>query len=141
MPRSYHLPPSCLVEDQPTANIPVEEQPPPVEHIGEPQAPTPSVPASPPPAPVPLSSSQFRAPALSTAPTDVAASSTSAPPPQHITISTRDFLTIIDAFCMFSSTSTSFATAHAALTDRMTHTEAAMAQTSAILAQNQAILM
>ena len=32
MPRSFPIP----AEDQPVANIPVEEQPPPVEHIGEP---------------------------------------------------------------------------------------------------------
>ena len=144
MPRSYHLPPLGPVEDQPAANIPAEEQPPLVEHIGEPQAPATSVPTSPPPAPVPpalLPSVISGAPSPDIAPTDVAASSTSAPPPHHITISTQDFLTIMDAIHTFSSTSASFATAHAALADRMTCSEAAMAQTNAILAQNQAILM
>ena len=41
----------------------------------------------------------------------------------------------------FSSTSASFATAHATLAERLTRTEVAMAQTSAILSHNQAILM
>ena len=46
MPRSFPLP----VEDLPATDIPAVEQPPPVEHIGEPQAPAPSVSASPLPA-------------------------------------------------------------------------------------------
>ena len=36
MPRSFHLSPLSLTEDHPTADIPAEEQPPIVEHIGEP---------------------------------------------------------------------------------------------------------
>ena len=64
-----------------------------------------------------------------------------APPQQYITVSTRDFLTIMEAVCTFSTTVASFAAAHAILADRMTRTEAAMAQTSDILAQNQAILI
>ena len=44
MPRSSHLPPSGPAEDQPTVNIPAEEQPPLVKHIREPQALAPSVP-------------------------------------------------------------------------------------------------
>ena len=35
MPRSSHLPPSGPAEDHPAVDIPVEEQPPPVEHIEE----------------------------------------------------------------------------------------------------------
>ena len=72
---------------------------------------------------------------------DVAGSSTSAPPQQYITISTRDFLTIMEAVRSFSTTAASFVASYATLADRMTRTEAAMAQTNAILAQNQAILM
>ena len=132
-------------KDQPAIDISAKEQPPPpVEHFGEPQAPPPSVPASPSLAPVPsapLPSGFSRPHGLSTTPTDGAAASTSAPPQSHITISTRDFMTIMDAVRSFSTTVASFATAHAALADRMTRAEAAMAQTSPILAQNQAILM
>ena len=50
MPRFVPLP----TEDMPVADIPAEEQPSLVEHIGEPQAPAPLVLASPPLAPVPL---------------------------------------------------------------------------------------
>ena len=55
IPRSVPLP----AEDQPAADIPVEEQPPPVEHFGEPQALAPSVSASPSPASVPLAPLPF----------------------------------------------------------------------------------
>ena len=126
------------------ADISAKEQPPPIEHFWEPQAPAPSVPASPPLALVPLAPLllDFSGPhGPSTTPTDGAATSTSAPPQQHIMISTRDFLTIMDSVRMFSTTTTSFETAHAGLADKMTRTEAAMAQTSSILSQNQAILM
>ena len=36
MPRSFHLPPLGPAEDQPAIDIHAEEQPPPMEHIGEP---------------------------------------------------------------------------------------------------------
>ena len=63
MPRSFPLP----AEDQPATDISVKEQPPLVEHIGEPQAPVPSIPTSP--------------PGPNTAPTDGAVASTTVPPP------------------------------------------------------------
>ena len=113
IPCSVPLP----AEDQPAADILAEKKPPQVEHFWEPQAPTPSVLASPPPAPVPLALLPvFSGPhGPSTAPPDDVGTSISAPPPQHITISTRGFLTIMDAVRTFSTTSASFATAHAAL--------------------------
>ena len=128
MPRSVPFP----AEDQPTTDILAEEQPPPVEHFGEPQAPAPSFSASPPPTPIP----SIPLPSVFLGP-----HGPSTAPLQHITISTRDFLTIMDAIHMQSITAASFVTAHAALADRMTRTKADMAQTIAILAQNQAILM
>ena len=150
MTPAFHLPPPGPAEDQPTTDIPLEDLPPIAENTEEPHAPTPSVSASVPPAPpttapVPLASmpsipSEPSAP-MPTAHLDIAGPSTSAPPQQYITISTRDFLTIMEAVRMFSTTEASFATAHATLADRMTRTEDFMAQTSAILAQNQAILM
>ena len=73
-----------LAEDQPAVDIPTEMQPPPVEHFGEPQAPGPSIPASPPPASVsstPLPSFFSEPHGPSTAPPDGAAASTSVPPP------------------------------------------------------------
>ena len=129
---------------EPAADIYAEEQPPQIENFGEPQAPAPSGLASPPLAPIlsaPLPSDFSGPHGLSTTPTDGAATSTFALPQQHITISSRDFLTIMDAVNTFSSTTALFSTAHAALVDKMTRTEAAMAHTSAILTQNQAILM
>ena len=129
LPRSVPL----LAEDQPAepaADISAEEQPPPVEHFEEPQAPTPSVPTSPLLAPVasaPLPSEFSEPHGLNTTPTDGAVVSTSAPPQHHITISTSDFLTMMGAVHTFSTTTVSFPTAHATLADRMTRTEAAMA--------------
>ena len=151
MPRSYHLSPPDPTKDQPAADIPPEDKPPIVEHIEEPQAPPPppdsasAPPASATTAPVPPTPVPYVPPMPSTtmpaAHSDIAGPSTSTQPQQSITISTRDFFTIMDAVRTFSATLASFAIAHAALADRMTHIEAAMAQTSAILAQNQAILM
>ena len=51
MPCSYYLSPSDPAEDQPAADIPLEDQPPNAEHIEEPQAPAP--PASATTAPMP----------------------------------------------------------------------------------------
>ena len=143
MPRSYHLPHPNLAKDQLTANIPPEDQPPTTEHIEEPQAPASPAPATTapvPPDPVPFVPLMPSTTMLATY-SDIVGPSTSGQPQQSITISTRDFLTIMDAVRTFFATSTSFATAHAALADRMTRTEAAIAHISAILAQNQAILM
>ena len=52
-----------------------------------------------------------------------------------------DFLAIMDAVSTFSPTTSSFTTAHTVLDERMAHVEAAIAQTTAILAQNNAILL
>ena len=143
MPRSYHLPPPDPTEDQPTVDIPPEDQPPTTEHITKPQAPASPAPATAapvPPAPVPdvppVPSTTMPAAHL-----DTVGLSTFVQPQQSITISSRDFLTILGAVHTFSSISTSFATAYAALADMMTRTQATMTQISAILAQNQTILM
>ena len=136
MPRSYHLPPPDPAEDQLAADIPPENQPPMAEHIEEPQAPTPLAPAT--ATPVPSAPVPVVPPVPSTtmlaAHSDIAGSSTSTQPQQFITISSRDFLTIMGAIRTFSTTSASFATTHAALADWMTRTEATMTQISAILA-------
>ena len=71
------------------------------------------------------------------APTALDGPSTSVAPPQHISISTRDFLAIMDAVHTFSSTSASFTAAHTALAKRMARTEAVVAQIHAILMQLQ----
>ena len=144
MPRSYHLPPPDLAEDQPIVDLPIEEQPPPAMHTEEPQIPTSSnlAPATTTPLPTAPASSVPPEPSTPStiAHTDLAGPSSSAPPPRHITISTWDFLAIIDVVHTFSVTSASFATAHAALTKRMTGTKAALTQNQVILRQIQSHL-
>ena len=53
MPRAFHLPPPGLDEDQPAAEIPLEDLPPVAEHTKEPLDPSPSVSESVPPTLVP----------------------------------------------------------------------------------------
>ena len=84
----------------------------------------------------PASSAPPRTPASTTS----IEPSTSTPPPHHISISNRDFLTIMDAVCTFSATSASFTASHTALAERMTRTETAIAQNHAILVQIQSHL-
>ena len=80
-----------------------------------------SVPDSSPPVPPPTAS----------APPDIAGpSSTSQQPSEHIPITSRDFLAVMDAVRTFAATSASFAASQTALAKRM-----------APLAQNQAILL
>ena len=132
MPSTPHLSLLDPAEDQPTNNHHVEDQPPPPVPTKEPQIPistAPTVTASLPNSPT------------SCAPLMPLASSDSAPPLYHISISPRDFLAFMDVVRTFSATSTSFAAAHTTLVERMTHTEAAVAQTIAMLAKNNAILV
>ena len=130
MPHAQHLLSQDVVE-----NIIVDHL---VEDVEEPQIAPPAAPAVIASFPTSLAS---LAPLVLPAPTSSDGPSTLAPPPQHISISTRDFLAIMDAVCTFSATSTSFALAYTALAESMTRTEAAIAQTTSLLAQNHAILM
>ena len=57
--------------------------------------------------------------------------STSAQPPQYITLSARDFLALMETVCTFSTTTASFAASQAALVERMTRTEASIAHIQA----------
>ena len=138
MPCSYHLSPLDPAEDQPAVDLLIEEQPPQVVHIEEPQIPASSVPAPAITTPLPtapISSVPLESSAPSTmVHTDFAGPNTITPPSQHISISTRDFLAIMEAVRTFSATSASFAAAHATLAERMTSIEAAVAQTSTMLA-------
>ena len=111
LPHAQHLPPQDVAED-----IAIDY---PTEDAEEPQT----------------------APPVPPAPTASDGLSTSAPPPQYISISTRVFLAIMDTVRTFLATSASFAAAHTTLVERMTHTEAVFAQTTSLLAQNHAILV
>ena len=141
MPRSYRLPPPNPTEDQPTVDLPIKEQPTPTVHTEEPQILASSVPA--PATTVPLPTTPASSVPLepltpsTTVHADSAGPCSLAPPPQHITIYTRDFLVIMDAFRTFSITLASFAAAHVALAERMTCTEATLTQNQAILMQIQ----
>ena len=142
-PYAFHLPPPGPAEDEPAADSPQGDLSPIAEYTEEPSALAPSVPPLVPPAPpttalgppasVPSIPSKPSSP-MPTTHSDITGPSTSTPPQQYITISTRDFLTIMEALRTFSSTAASFAASYATLADRMTHIEAAMAHTSAILA-------
>ena len=57
--------------------------------------------------------------------------STSTQPPQYITHSARDFLALMETVRTFSATTTSFAASQAAQVERMTRTEASIAQIQA----------
>ena len=129
LPRARHLPPQDLVED-----IAVDQ---PAEDIEEPHIAPSAAPTVTGPLPLSLASS---VPPVPPAHTASVGPSTSVPPPQHISISTRDFLTITDAVRTFSATSASFAAAHIALTERMTRTETAIANNHSILVQIQSHL-
>ena len=131
-------------------DVPTEEQPASAVHTEEPHIPASSVPALAATAPLPTApassvpsepsaSSTVRVPQRPPH-TDLAGPSSSAPPPQHITISTQDFLAIMDAVRTFSITSAFFVAAHATLAERMSRTEAALAQNQAILVQIQSHL-
>ena len=76
----------------------------------------------------------------SAGPSDAAGPSIPAPHMGFIHITPRDFLAIMDSVRTFSSTSASFATAHAALAERMAHAEAALIHHTAILEQIQSHL-
>ena len=153
-PPAFHLPPLRSDEDEPAADSPQGDLSPIAEHIEEPPAsassvpppvpsapPTtaPAAPALVPQAPMPSTPPKPSTP-MPTARSDIAGPSTSAPPQQYITLSTRDFLTIMEAIRTFSAIATSFAASQDTLAERMTRTEDAVAQNQAILLQLQSHL-
>ena len=81
-PRSFHLPPPELAEDQPATDLPAKKQPPPTVHTKEPQVPASSIPAPASTAPLPTAPSAPLEPSTpdTTAPAYVVRPSTIAPP-------------------------------------------------------------
>ena len=156
-PRAFHLPPPGSDKDEPTDDSPRGDLSSIAEHTGEPPAPASSVPppfpsaplntalvapvapASVPQAPLPSTPPETSSPMPITR-LDIDGPSTSAQPPQYITLSTREFLTIMEAVRTFFPTTTSFAASQAVLAERMTLTEAVVAQSQAILMQLQSHL-
>ena len=138
MPHAHHLPPLHLFEDQPAVDHPIEDQPPPTVHLEEPQIPVSTAPSVTAPLPTSPASS---APLVPPTPSDSTGPNTSTPPLQHISRSPRHFLAIMDVVHTFSAMFTSFVAAHTTLAERMTRTKAVVAQTTALLSQNHAILV
>ena len=144
-PRAFHLPPPGSNEDEPDDDSPRWDLSPVVEHDGGPPAPvspiSPPVSSAPPAthpvtqASVPQASMPSTSPQTSgSMPTvwfNMAGPSTSAQPPQYITLSARDFLALMKTVRTFSATTASFAASQAALVERMTRTEASIAQIQA----------
>ena len=137
-PRAFHLPPPGLDEDEPVDDSPRGDLSPKAEHTGEPPAPVSLVspPASSaPPATAPVApASVLQALMPSTSPqtsgpmpivlSDIAGLSTSTQPPQYITLSTGDFMALMETVRTFSATTASFAASQTTLAEMMTCTEA-----------------
>ena len=153
-PRAFHLPPPESDVDESADDSPQGDLSLIVENTGEPSAlassvpsPVPSTssttapvaPAHVPQASMPSTPQEPLAP-MPTARSGIAGPSTFALPQQYITLSTRDFLTIMEVVRTFSSTAASFAASQATLAERMTCTEATVAKNQAILFQLQSHL-
>ena len=148
-PHAFHLPPPGSDEDESANDSPRGDLSHIAEHTWEPPASTSSVPppvSLAPPTTVPVAPASVPQALMPSAPpepsspmptarSDIAGLSTSAPPPQYITLCTRDFLALMETVHTFSATAASFAASQATLAERMTHTEAAVAQSQAILMQ------
>ena len=121
-PRAFHLPSPRSDEDEPDDDSPRRDLSPIAEHAGGPPAPVSPVstlvssapPATPPvaPASVPQASMPSTSPQTSgsmpTIRSDTAGPSSSAQPPQYITLSARDFLALMETVHTFSATTASF---------------------------------
>ena len=144
-PRAFNLPPPGSYEDEPDDDSPRRDLSPITEHAGgppalvslvsplvssTPPATPPVAPASVPPASMP-SISPHTSGSMPTVRSDMAGPSTSTQPPQYITVSTRDFLALMETVRTFSATAASFAASQAAQVERMTCTEASIGQIQA----------
>ena len=144
-PRAFHLPPPRSDEDEPDDDSPRWDLSPIAEHAGGSPVPVspvaPQVSSAPPVTPPVASASVPHASMLSTSPqtsgsmptiqSDIVGPSTSTQPPQYITLSARDFLALMETVRTFSATTAPFAASQAAHVERMTRTEASIAQIQA----------
>ena len=126
MPRSFLFHQREDVEDDYAEDLPSDEQPVPVVEVEGT-----SVPDSFPPVPLPT------APAP---PETAGPPSTSQQPSEHILVTSRDFLAVMDAVRTFAATFAYFAASQTALAERMARAEVALAQNQAILLQIQSHL-
>ena len=114
MPRSFLFCQQEDVEDDYLEDLPRDEQPVPVVKVEGTSVPDSSPSVLPPTAPAP--------------PETASPSSTSQQPSEHIPVTSRDFLAVMDTVCIFVATSASFAASQIALAERMACTEVALTQ-------------
>ena len=126
MPRSFLFCQQEDIEDDYAEDLPYDEQPVPVMEVEGTSVPDSSPSVSPPTAPAP--------------PEAASPFSTSQQPSEHILVTSRDFLAIMDAVHTFAATFESFAASHIAFSERMARAEVALAQNQAILLQIQSHL-
>ena len=105
---------------------PKDEQPVPIVEIEKASVPDSSPPILPPTAPAP--------------PETIGPSSTSQQPSEHILVTSRDFLAVMDAVRTLAATSASLAASQTALAEQMARAEVTLAQNHAILLQIQSHL-
>ena len=89
---------------------------------------------------VPHSSRPVPPPIALAPPKTASSSSTSQQPSEHIPVTSRDFLAVMDSVRTFATTFASFAAAQTALAERMARAEVALSQNQAILLQIQSHL-
>ena len=126
MPLSFLLHKQEDVVDDYAEDLPRDAQPVPVVEVEGTSVPDSSPSVPPPTAPTP--------------PETVGPSSMSQQPSEHIPITSRDFLAVMDAVRTFVATSASFAASQTALAEWMARVEVALAQNQAILLQIQSHL-
>ena len=126
MPLSFLLHQQEDVVDDYVEDLPRDEQPVPVVEVEGTSVPDSSPPILPPTAPTPLEI--------------VGPSSTSQQPSEHISVTSRDFLVVMDVVRTLAATSASLAASQTALVEQMAHAEVALAQNQAILLHIQSHL-
>ena len=126
MPRSFLFHQQEDVEDDYAEDLPRDEQPVPVVEVEGTSVPDSSPLVPPPTAPAP--------------PETAGPSSASQQPSEHIPITSRDFLVVMDAVRTFAATSASFVASQTALAEQMARAEVALAHNQAILLQIQSHL-
>ena len=114
MPHSFLFHQQEDVEDDYAEDLPRDEQPVIVVEVEGTSVPDSSPLVSPPTSPAP--------------PETTDPSSTSQQPSEHIPVTSRDFLAVIDAVRTFAAKSTSFTASQTALAERMARAEVALAQ-------------
>ena len=123
MPLSFLLHQHEEVVDDYTEDLPRGEHPVPVVEVERTSVPDSSPPVPPPTAPAP--------------PETTGPSSTSQQPSEHIPVTSRDLLAVMDAICTCAATFASLAASQTTLAEWMAHFEVTLAQNQAILLQIQ----